>query len=160
MSKKGVFEQAKDTFSPARMKEKRQHISVGRTVRNARRSLCQVCAREVQIAGIAQVAGIWSGARSLPLKLGAGISATHCPGWDGDLKYGFSTNLDDGSDCCQACSDTARLQQQDNWQLDQDWDFIMEECYDAQEEIDAAEHLEMQELEEAHRHDLAEGLIR
>ena len=32
----------------------------------------------------------------------------------------------------------------------------MEECYDAQEEIDAAEHLEMQELEEAHRHDLAE----
>ena len=70
--------------------------------------------------------------------------------------FGFSTNLDDGSDCCQACSDTARLQQQDSWQLDQDWDFIMEECYDAQEEIDAAEHLEMQELEGAHRHDLAE----
>ena len=51
----------------------------------------------------------------------------------------------------QKHSDTARLQQQDSWQLDQDWDFIMEECYDAQEEIDAAEDLEMQELEEAHR---------
>ena len=141
---------------PARMKEGRQLIkiedyhsvhSVGRTVRNARRSLCQVCARAVQVARI------WSRKSSLPLKLGAGISATHCPYRDEDLKFGTSTNLDDGSDCCEACSHQhdRRLQHQDSWQLDDKWEYIMEDCYDAQKELDAAEDLEMQELEEAHR---------